>query len=672
MLSFKEQQAEEFITEEWNSAAIDVAADYFLDEGINEEGIDLIVEEVGLEDFIEYILDPPSEDLMEERSAKRATASAPSYEKVKAKVDSGDAARKKAGKGEYAKTAAAKRNYGDEDNTNYDEKKPAAKKKPVAKATTAPKPKAKPKVVEIKKKVEKSVPKAKAAQPDKKATKKGLLSKIGDTVKKGVERHQKAVSDTKAAYKSARAKGKVPEKRAKEFAKGVKSGVKTAVKFAKDVKKTVSEEAYDHYKDATLERRRVQSYKDSKPSHGATARKDDKEKSRKAFQNVVKNLKSRYGDDSVLTNKTNESVDLQEISADTLSAASRAADKDRGKKAVAGDREGAAKRVKQASKFYKAAGEKRKLEKEEFKALTPDKKDQIRNQAERRKKSADRAQNASDYKTSTKQDQQVRKMKSVLKNEEYEVTNADKKGNTPAYQAYKAGKKNAKTGKPLYKAADHMKEGAATAEAAKKEAVLKSKEDKKVAEKKALAGVKEGHGYWDYHEKEGLKRFTDFIQEGNPTTRMMNKSSSQQTGNISADRGSDVKKNRESRKGLEKDLKKKGIGYKKGTGEYKYDSGEKGREVSYQTSPGKGMSKRKFGKVMRRLGRKHGQETVITKDKDKPARLHDTESKKPGKSVNIGKTKAGKHPDGAGETSGTKVRSSKLSKKTNKPSYHYG
>jgi len=38
------------------------------------------------------------------------------------------------------------------------------------------------------------------------------------------------------------------------------------------------------------------------------------------------------------------------------------------------------------------------------------------------------------------------------------VTNADKKGNTPAYQAYKAGKKNVKTGKPLYKAADHLKD----------------------------------------------------------------------------------------------------------------------------------------------------------------------------------------------------------------------
>ena len=75
-------------------------------------------------------------------------------------------------------------------------------------------------------------------------------------------------------------------------------------------------------------------------------------------------------------------------------------------------------------------------------------------------------------------------------------------------------------------------------------------------------------------------------------------------------------------KSLEKDLKRKGLGYKKGVGEYKYSSGEgTGREVSYQTSPGKGMSKRRFGKVMRRLGRKHGQETVITKDKNKTCKI---------------------------------------------------
>ena len=39
----------------------------------------------------------------------------------------------------------------------------------------------------------------------------------------------------------------------------------------------------------------------------------------------------------------------------------------------------------------------------------------------------------------------------------YTVTNADKSGNTPAYQGLKSGKKNAITGKPLYKPASHLK-----------------------------------------------------------------------------------------------------------------------------------------------------------------------------------------------------------------------
>ena len=92
----------------------------------------------------------------------------------------------------------------------------------------------------------------------------------------------------------------------------------------------------------------------------------------------------------------------------------------------------------------------------------------------------------------------------------------------------------------------------------------------------------------------------------------------------------------------------------------------------YQTSKPDKMSKRRFGKVMRRMGRKHGQESVITKDKDKPAKLHYTEKGSKAKSDSIGKSKAGKHPEGYGETSGTKVRGGKLPKKTNKSSYHYG
>ena len=45
----------------------------------------------------------------------------------------------------------------------------------------------------------------------------------------------------------------------------------------------------------------------------------------------------------------------------------------------------------------------------------------------------------------------------MQKKEAYTVTAADKKGNTPAYQGLKAGKKNVKTGEPMYKAADHLK-----------------------------------------------------------------------------------------------------------------------------------------------------------------------------------------------------------------------
>ena len=166
--------------------------------------------------------------------------------------------------------------------------------------------------------------------------------------------------------------------------------------------------------------------------------------------------------------------------------------------------------------------------------------------------------------------------------------------------------------------------------------------------------------------------FKNYFTEGNNTARMLHKSKTSVTGNISADRGGDEKKNQASRKGLEKDLKKKGIGYKKGVGKYKYDSGQTGTEVSYQTSKPDKMSKRRFGKTMRRLGRKHGQESVITKDKKKPARLHDTESKKPGKSINVGKSKGGSNPSGMGQTSGDKVRSGKLPNKSKKGAYHYG
>tara|TARA_B100000424_G_scaffold13725_1_gene10097 strand:- start:131 stop:754 length:624 start_codon:yes stop_codon:yes gene_type:complete len=76
--------------------------------------------------------------------------------------------------------------------------------------------------------------------------------------------------------------------------------------------------------------------------------------------------------------------------------------------------------------------------------------------------------------------------------EAYTVTNADKKGNTKAYQNFKAGMKG-KDGKPMYKAADHMKEE----EIHPDDNVLSPEELEKVAElsRQWDAKMEEGSSY---------------------------------------------------------------------------------------------------------------------------------------------------------------------------------
>ena len=76
--------------------------------------------------------------------------------------------------------------------------------------------------------------------------------------------------------------------------------------------------------------------------------------------------------------------------------------------------------------------------------------------------------------------------------EAYTVTNADKKGNTPAYQNFKKGMKG-KDGKPMYKAADHMKEE----EIHPDDNVLSPEELEKVAElsRQWDAKMEEGSSY---------------------------------------------------------------------------------------------------------------------------------------------------------------------------------
>ena len=101
------------------------------------------------------------------------------------------------------------------------------------------------------------------------------------------------------------------------------------------------------------------------------------------------------------------------------------------------------------------------------------------------------------------------------------VTNADKKGNTPAYQAFKAGKKNVKTGKPMYKAADHMKEEEVVE--GKVNAGLQAYLDKKKGKKSNGDDKKEmnGNGNGNGKGSKGSKPdFLDLDKDGNKTEPM--------------------------------------------------------------------------------------------------------------------------------------------------------
>ena len=96
------------------------------------------------------------------------------------------------------------------------------------------------------------------------------------------------------------------------------------------------------------------------------------------------------------------------------------------------------------------------------------------------------------------------------------VTNADKKGNTPAYQNFKKGMKK-KDGTPMYKAADHMKEEEVIDE--KMNAGLRAYIDKKKGKKGNGDDKKEMNG--NGKASKGSKPdFLDLDKDGNKTEPM--------------------------------------------------------------------------------------------------------------------------------------------------------
>ena len=96
------EKAEEYNNTICDEDIVEVATEYFYTYGLNEDGIDILIEKVGLDNFVEFVYDL-SEDLVvltEARAAKKRTGGK-SYEEVKAEIDAREAkkvAKKKATK----------------------------------------------------------------------------------------------------------------------------------------------------------------------------------------------------------------------------------------------------------------------------------------------------------------------------------------------------------------------------------------------------------------------------------------------------------------------------------------------------------------------------------------------------------------------------------------------
>ena len=154
-----------------------------------------------------------------------------------------------------------------------------------------------------------------------------------------------------------------------------------------------------------------------------------------------------------------------------------------------------------------------------------------------------------------------------------------------------------------------------------------------------------------------MKTYKEFMQESS-LSRIKSKSDKGGMAILSGSRGDKSKKENQARaKQLDKDIRGKGLpGATKVTGSYveKGDDGKekKVKERSHVVTSGK-MGKRKFKKTVKALGKKYGQDSVLTQTK-KTGTLHRT--RKGGldtKGMNVGKFKPqGKNPYGQSQIKG--------------------
>ena len=156
-----------------------------------------------------------------------------------------------------------------------------------------------------------------------------------------------------------------------------------------------------------------------------------------------------------------------------------------------------------------------------------------------------------------------------------------------------------------------------------------------------------------------MKTYREFMQESS-LSRIKSKSDKGGIATLSGSRADkSAKENRARAKQLDRDIRGRGLGgATKVTGSYvdkddKTGKEKKVKERSHVVSSGK-MGKRKFKKTVKALGKKYGQDSVLTQTK-KTGALSATRKGGLGKSKNIKLRKfkpQGKNPEGQSQIKG--------------------
>lgn len=83
------------LSEEYIEEVVDVAAQYFYEQGLNEEGLEMVIEELGYDKFVEYVFYISEDFMLTEVRKARKRKGGKSYEEIKKEIDDREAAKKK-------------------------------------------------------------------------------------------------------------------------------------------------------------------------------------------------------------------------------------------------------------------------------------------------------------------------------------------------------------------------------------------------------------------------------------------------------------------------------------------------------------------------------------------------------------------------------------------------